>query len=145
MARAAVASRRVFQIGHQRLFSPTFVRGHELIRAGTIGNITQIRAYWHRNRDWRNPVPSPALERTLNWRLYRAYSCGLMTELASHHLQVSNWYLDAWPLSVVGYGAINHWKDGREVYDTVNLVYRYRDGVHLVYDSLISNKFYGFE
>ena len=27
----------------------------------------------------------------------------------------------------------------------VNVVYRYRDGVHLVYDSLISNKFYGFE
>jgi predicted dehydrogenase len=145
MARAAAASRRVFQIGHQRLFSPPFLEAHRLVRAGTIGDITQIRAYWHRNGDWRTDVPSPELERHLNWRLYRASSCGLMTELASHHLHVANWFLDAYPLSCVGYGSINHWKDGREVHDTVNVIYRYRDGVHLVYDSLISNRFHGLE
>jgi predicted dehydrogenase len=145
MARAAAASSKVFQIGHQRLFSPPFLRAHELVSDGEIGDITQIRAYWHRNGDWRNPVPSPELERKLNWRLYREYSCGLMTELASHHVHVANWFLDAYPLSCVGYGSINYWKDGRELHDTVNVVFRYRDGVHLVYDSLISNRFHGLE
>ena len=135
----------MFQIGHQRLFSPAYLRAHELVKNGEIGAITQIRAYWHRNGDWRNPVPNPELEHRLNWRLYRAYSCGLMTELASHHMQVANWFLGAHPLSVVGYGSINFWKDGRELYDNVNVVYRYPGGIHVIFDSLISNRFYGAE
>jgi predicted dehydrogenase len=145
IARAAHASGLVFQVGHQRLFSASFLHAHELVQTGRIGPITQIRASWHRNNDWRRPLPDPALERQLNWRLYRAYSGGLMTELASHHLQVANWYLDAAPLSCVGYGSVNHWKDGREVFDNVNVLFRYRGGVTFIYDSLISNRHHGLE
>jgi predicted dehydrogenase len=145
IARAASASPRVFQVGHQRLFSASFLHAHELVRSGQLGPITQIRASWHRNNDWRRPVPDPSLERKLNWRLYRASSGGLMAELASHHLQVANWYLDEAPLSCVGYGSVNHWKDGREVFDNVNVLFRYRDGVTFVYDSLISNQYHGLE
>jgi predicted dehydrogenase len=145
VANAYRGSKKVFQIGHQRLFHPPYLRALDLVKKGEIGPVTQIRGYWHRNGDWRNPVPSPALERRLNWRLYRAYSCGLMTELASHHVQVANWFLGTHPLSVVGYGSINFWKDGRELYDNVNVVYRYPNGIHCVYDSMISNRFYGAE
>lgn len=145
IADAYRGSRKVFQIGHQRMFSPAFLRAHELLRGGEIGQITQIRAYWHRNDNWRRSVPDPSLERRLNWRLYRAYSCGLMTELASHHMQVANWFLEAHPASCVGYGSINYWKDGRELYDNVNVVYRYADGTQVLYDSLISNRLYGSE
>jgi len=149
IADAYRGSTKVFQIGHQRLYSPIFLRAYELIQANAIGQVTQIRAYWHRNGNWRRPVPSPdpdySLEHRINWRLYRQYSCGLMTELASHHIQVANWFLKTHPLSVTGSGAINYWKDGRQLYDTVNLVYRYPNGTHLVYDSLISNAFYGME
>jgi predicted dehydrogenase len=145
VADAYRGSKKVFQIGHQRLFSPAYLRAHDLVKNGDIGPITQIRAFWHRNGNWRNPVPSPELEHRLNWRLYRAYSCGLMTELASHHMQVVNWFLGAHPLSVVGYGSINYWKDGRELYDNVNVVYKYPNGVHTIWDSVISNRFYGME
>jgi len=145
VANAYRGSKKVFQIGHQRLFSPSYLRAHELVKNGEIGGITQIRAYWHRNGNWRNPIPSPDLDRRLNWRLYRAYSCGLMTELASHHMQVANWFLGAHPLSCVGYGSINYWKDGRELYDNVNVVYKYPNGIHVIFDSLISNRFYGME
>ena len=145
IADAHRGSSKVFQIGHQRMFSPVFLRALELVQSGRIGQITQIRAYWHRNGNWRVPVPDPSLEHRLNWRLYRAYSCGLMTELASHHMQVANWFLGASPIACAGYGSINYWKDGRELYDNVNLVYRYPNGVQVVYDSLISNRFYGLE
>lgn len=145
VADAHRGSKKVFQIGHQRMFSPQFLRALQLVRDGRIGQITQIRAYWHRNGNWRNPVPDPSLEHRLNWRLYRAYSCGLMTELASHHMQVANWFLAAHPVSCVGYGSINYWKDGRELYDNVNVVYRYANNTQVIYDSLISNKFYGME
>ena len=49
------------------------------------------------------------------------------------------------PVSVSGMGDIVYWKDGREVYDSVNLVYRYANGVKINYESLISNKFNGME
>jgi predicted dehydrogenase len=144
VARTARASGRVFQVGHQRLYSAEFLRAHELLRAGEIGPLTQIRAYWHRSSSWRRKAP-PELERRLNWRLYRDTSAGLMTELASHHLHAANWFLSAPPLSCVGYGSINFWKDGRELYDNVNVVYRYPDGVHVIYDSILSNRFHGQE
>ena len=49
------------------------------------------------------------------------------------------------PLSVAGMGDIVYWKDGREVYDSVNVIYRYSDGVKINYESLISNRFNGME
>lgn len=145
MVHAQQDTGKILQVGHQRSFNIRFLKGIEMIREGKLGNITQIRAYWHRNNDWRRPVPSPELERKINWRLYREYSRGLMTELASHQIHVANWVLDEVPVEVSGSGGINYWKDGREVYDNVNLVYTYPSGTHLVYDSLISNKKYGCE
>jgi len=136
---------RVLQIGLQRMFNIRILKGIEMVRAGSLGDITQIRACWHRNNDWRRPVPSPGLERKINWRLYREYSRGLMTELACHQLQVGNWIYGEFPAEVTGAGSINYWKDGREVFDNVNLVYTYPSGNHLIYDSMISNKKYGCE
>jgi len=135
----------ILQIGHQRLFNIRFLKAIEMIREGKLGGITQIRAYWHRNNNWRRAVPSPELERKINWRMYREYSRGLMTELASHQIQAANWALDEIPVEVSGSGSINYWKDGREVFDNVNLVYRYPSGAHLIYDSLTSNRKYGCE
>ena len=144
VARAATASPQVFQIGHQRLFDLRFLTALGHMRAGALGPITQIRAYWHRNLSWRRPAPAN-LDRLINWRLYSDRSAGLMGELGSHHLHVVNWILDGPPLSCVGYGSVNYWKDGREVYDNVNLIYRYEGGVSAVYDSLSSNQFHGME
>ncbi len=136
---------KILQIGHQRLFNPVYLRALERVRAGEIGPITQVRAYWHRNGDWRRPVPSPELERKINWRLYKEYSAGLMTELCTHQIQVANWFIDKIPTQVMGSGSICFWKDGREVYDHVALVYDYPDGSKCVYDSMIANKHYGLE
>jgi predicted dehydrogenase len=138
-------SDRVLYIGQQRLFDPKYIRAMELIHSGLIGTITNMRAYWYRNNDWRRPVPSPELERRINWRLYRATSAGLVTELAAHQLQVGDWALGMHPVSVSGFGDIIYWKDAREVYDSISLVYRYPNGVKMSYESVISNKFLGLE
>ena len=68
-----------------------------------------------------------------------------MTELACHQLEVCNWAAQKMPESIMGMGDIVYWKDGREVYDSVNVTYRYSDGVKIAYESLISNKFNGME
>jgi len=145
MVKAQKETGLCFQVGHQRMFSPLYLTALQMVKEGRIGRITQIRAFWHRNNNWRKPVPSWDLDRKINWRLYLDYSRGLMTELASHHIQVANWYLGQHPDYVVGSGSINYWKDGREVYDNVNTVYHYPNDVHLIYDSLVSNVHYGLE
>ncbi len=147
MANTHYETGKILQIGHQRLFDKKYLDAIDYVRSGKIGNVTQIRAYWHRNNDWRRPVPEgkPELERKINWRLYKEYSCGLMTELASHQIQVANWVKDAQAVSVIGVGGINYWKDGREVYDNVALIYSYADGTQFIYDSMTSNRFYGLE
>ncbi len=147
MALAHYQSGKVLQIGQQRLFDPKFLRGMDKVYNGDLGDVTQIRAFWHRNNNWRRPVPSdrPDLERFINWRLYREYSAGLLTELACHHIQVGNWAKKALPVDVRGTGSISFWKDGREVYDNVALIFSYEDGTQFIYDSMIQNKKYGLE
>ncbi|NJR78532.1 Gfo/Idh/MocA family protein [Sphingomonas corticis] len=136
---------KILQIGHQRMFHPTYLNALKRAKAGEIGTITQVRASWHRNNSWRRKVPADATDRQINWRLYREASAGLMTELATHQLQVGNWFLDAVPTKVIGSGSICFWKDGREVYDHVALVYEYSGGRKVIYTSLLNNARYGCE
>jgi predicted dehydrogenase len=145
MIKARQKAGKILLIGHQRIFNAKYQRAFQLINDGKIGPVTHIKAYWHRNNNWRRPVPSPELERKINWRLYDEYSCGLMTELASHQIQVANQILNKVPSYVYGSGSTNFWKDGREVEDNVSLVYKYPGGTHLVYDSVNSNQHYGLE
>ena len=136
---------RVFFIGQQRLFDPRYIKVMSMVHDGVFGEINAIRAYWYRNNDWRRSVPSPELERLINWRLYREHSKGLMTELACHQLQTGTWALKRIPDRVMGHGALTYWKDGREVDDNVTCIYIFDNGVRMTYDSVISNKFYGLE
>ncbi len=138
-------SGQVMFIGQQRLYDPVYHQGMKMIHDGVLGKVTGLRTYWFRNNNWRRPVPSPELERQINWRLYSEYSAGLMTELASHQLQIGNWALGMVPNKVVGLGDITYWKDGREVYDNISLVYQYSNGVKMTYESNIANKYNGLE
>lgn len=138
-------SDKVLYFCMQRMYDEKYIRGMQLIRDGLIGDIVGMRCHWFRNADWRRPVPSPELERRINWRLYRESSGGLMTELASHQLEVCNWAAGRMPQRVMGIGDIVYWKDGREVYDSVNVIYHYSNGVKINYESLISNRFNGME
>jgi predicted dehydrogenase len=147
MAQAQKRTGKILQIGHQRLFDPKYLEGMKRIHEGVLGEVTQMRAYWHRNNDWRRPVPKdqPELERQINWRLYKEYSCGLVTELASHQIQIGNWAKKALPVDVRGTGSISFWKEGREVHDNIALIFTYADGTQFIYDSMVQNKKYGFE
>ncbi|MDH6533823.1 twin-arginine translocation signal domain-containing protein [Parabacteroides sp. 52] len=136
-------SGKVLYIGQQRLFDPKYIKAFEMVHNGSIGEVVGIRNYWFRNNDWRRPVSDPSLERHINWRLYKEYSGGLMTELATHQLQLGTWALKALPDFISGFGDIIFWKDGREVYDSVNVMYHYPNGVHMSFESTISNKFFG--
>lgn len=76
------------QIGHEYRYATWIQEAIQRVHAGAIGNPTHVYAYWHRNGNWRRPVPAHdpdgKLEHLINWRLYKETSGGLGTELGSH-------------------------------------------------------------
>jgi len=133
------SSKIIFQTGHQYHSSRLYTHVVNLIREGKIGEITSFECQFNRNGDWRRPVPSPALERLINWRMYREFSGGLLAELSSHQIDIVNWVLNAVPEKVMGVGGIDYWKDGRETFDNIHLIYSYPDGVKATFTCLTSN------
>jgi predicted dehydrogenase len=122
----------IFQVGLQRRSNPIYRQAVAMVKAGMLGRISAIKCQWHRNNNWRRPVPVPkgdarwpALERKLNWRLYKEYSGGLMTELGSHQLDVANWILGTTPRRAFATGGTDYWKDGRDVYDNIFSIHEY--------------------
>jgi predicted dehydrogenase len=132
LSRQVAASTSVFQVGLQRRANAIYKQAQAMVAAGMIGQVTSIKAQWHRNNSWRRPVPVPRgdanweqLEKKLNWRLYKAYSRGLMAELGSHQMDVVNWFLGGHPRRVFASGGIDYYRDGREVFDNISCLYEY--------------------
>ncbi len=132
-------SSKIFQTGHQYHSSRLYTHVVDLIKNGKVGNITSFECQWNRHGDWRRPVPDPELERLINWRMYKEYSGGLVAELCSHQIDFVNWVLDAVPEQVMGAGGIDYWRDGRETYDNIHLIYTYPDGIKATFTCLTSN------
>ena len=127
------------QVGLQRRYSLLYQRAKEMIDGGAIGEITHIQAQWHRNTNWRRKAKAE-YEDQFNWRLYRKYSGGLCAELMSHQVDVADWFLDQHPNSVVGVGGLDYWKDGRDIYDNIQLIFEYPGGQKLQYSSIMTNR-----
>ncbi len=117
--------KQTFQVGYQYRYSPLYFKVKEMIQSGYLGEVTQIDCRWDRNNDWRRETPDPALEQQINWRLYKAYSGGLVAELLSHQMDFIHWAFDTHPDELVGAGGVDIYHDGRETYDNVQLILRY--------------------
>lgn len=138
-------SKQIFQTGHQYHSSRLYTHVVKLIKEGKIGNISAFECQWNRHGNWRRPVPSPELEKAINWRMYREFSGGLIAELSSHQIDFVNWILDATPNKVVGFGGVDYWKDGRETFDNTHLIYSYPNGVKAKFSCLTSNAKDGYQ
>lgn len=158
LAAQVASTKRVFQVGLQRRANAIYKQAQAMVAAGMIGQVVSIKAQWHRNNSWRRPIPVPKsdanwlkLEKKLNWRLYKAYSAGLMAELGSHQMDVANWFLGTHPKRVFAAGGIEYFRDGREVYDNISCLYEYelKDAkgqsytVRANYTSLCNNAYEG--
>jgi predicted dehydrogenase len=127
-------SKQVLQVGLQRRYSIYFQSVKKMIDAGVLGTVTHIHAQWHSNPGW--SMKPGGKGNPKNWRLFREYSGGLTSELASHHIDVADWFFDAQPEFVVGVGGLDFWKDGREVFDNIQLIYSYPGGRKLMYSAI---------
>src|SRR5262245_23525733 len=153
MQDAARKSGKLLEIGYQRFYNPVYQAAYDgIIKAGVLGDVYHARLAWHRNGNWRRKEEPPAgfdpqrwgypsWEHVLNWRLYWKYSKGLLAELASHQVNIANWFFDAVPEAVLGSGGVYRFKDGREVEDHLYATFDYPGGRTAVFSTIESNAF----
>jgi predicted dehydrogenase len=155
MQEAARKTGRLLEIGYQRFYNPVYQAAYEgILKAGLLGDLYHARLVWHRNGSWRRqaepPSPDydpspwgyPTFDHLLNWRLFWRYSKGLLAELCSHQVNITNWFFDSSPKAVTGAGGVYRFPEGgREVEDHVFATFEYPRGRTVTFSSLESNAF----
>jgi predicted dehydrogenase len=143
-ALAAQHPKQILQTGLQRRYSKFYQAVKDMVAKGVLGDVRYIHAQWHRNM-----INKPSSLWTMkpggdtnlaNWRLYRKYSGGLVAELTSHQVDVADWMFNSSPEWVMGYGSLNDLRDGRDVYDNVQLIYHYPKGQQLTWSGVSTNQ-----
>lgn len=136
--------KQILQVGLQRRYSKFYQTARAMIEKGLLGEVTHVYGQWHRNTfsndPWNKPVPPGRTERATNWRKYREFSGGLTAELGSHQIDVADWMFGATPEFVMGVGGVDYIHDGRDVYDNIQLVFKYPKGQKLMYSSISTNQ-----
>ena len=142
-AAAREASDQIFQVGLLSRSHPNYRSVFQFIRSGALGKPTMARAQWHVKTSWRRASPNREREIAQNWRLDGDVSTGLIGEVGTHQLDPAMWFLNERPSSVTGFGQILLWDDGRDVPDTVQAVFGFPSGVHMIYDATLTSSFDG--
>lgn len=140
MVRAARRTGRLMQIGHQRRSNPRYLHALKLIyNDKVLGRITSFEGQW--NRPVQDTLGWPdkyAMEEAKllqygyasmlefrNWRWFRKYSGGPISDLGSHQVDVYSWFMQADPVAVMATGGLDYY-DNREWYDNVIALYDYK-------------------
>jgi predicted dehydrogenase len=140
MVRTARETGRLLQIGHQRRSNPRYIYARDRILRGArlLGRITNATAQWNRavTEDLGFPKGHGLSEEVLhkygyenmhqfrNWRWFRRYSGGIISDLGAHQIDVFNWFLGANPRSVLAGGGRDYYPN-HEWYDNVFAIYEY--------------------
>ena len=118
MIEAAQATKRILQVGSQRVSSIIYAKARELFKSGVIGELNFVEAWWHRNSAmgaWQYTIPpdaSPATcdwarflgdapkrpfdaTRLFRWRNYRDYGTGIPGDLFVHLFSGIHYVLDS--------------------------------------------------
>lgn len=131
---------KLLQIGHQRRSNPRYQHAlHKLVReAKLLGRITNINGQWNRavseDLGWpeRFVIPEETLHRYgyanmhefRNWRWFKRYAGGPISDLGAHQIDVFNWFLGANPRSILAGGGRDYYTT-HEWYDNVMAIYEF--------------------
>jgi len=80
-------------------YSNTAQKIKELLMSGAIGPVTSVDFHWYLDT-------SHGADYFRRWHAYRANSGSLFVHKATHHFDLINWYLEAEPVEVAGFGAL---------------------------------------
>jgi predicted dehydrogenase len=132
---------RILQVGSQRVSSIVYQKAKDLLKAGSIGQVNLIEAWWDRNSAlgaWQYSIPPDASTATIDWdkflgsapkvpfepmrlfrwRNYRDYGTGVAGDLFVHLFSGMHYIMDTLgPTRIFSTGGLRSWKDGRDVPD----------------------------
>ena len=137
--------KQVLQVGLQRRYSKFYQTARQMVEKGLLGDVTNVYAQWHRNlinvpsATWTMKKNDPRGEEG-NWRLLSKFSGGLVAELGSHQMDIADWMFGSHFETVNGVGGIDYFKDGRDVFDSVQLIFRYPKGQRLMASYISTNQ-----
>lgn len=143
IARAARSSSKVVHVGFYARSNPIYKLARTFFRSDSVRDLVCMRAQSNRKNEWRVPVSDAKDEKALNWRLDPEVSIGLPGELGSHQVDVFNWYLGKYPVSVSGTGSIRLHNDGRAIPDTTHATFMFEDGARLDWSATLANSYEG--
>ncbi len=140
MVRTAQQTGKFLQIGHQRRSNPRYQHAREKIinEAHMLGRITNINGQWNRavsdDLGWpeRYALPLAQLNKYgyadmhqfRNWRWFKKYAGGPISDLGAHQIDVYNWFLGVNPSSVMAGGGADYYTT-HEWYDNVMTIYEF--------------------
>jgi predicted dehydrogenase len=144
IAKAAMdAKGQIFHAGLQERTNPQHKHVLQFVRTGALGKVFQARSQWHKRTSWRRKAPNDERQKQLNWRLDKAISTGIAGELCIHQLDTCNYFLKSLPTSVIGFGDVLAWDDGRGVPDTMQCIVEYPDKVRHIVEATLGSSFDG--
>ena len=146
MVQTARETKKLLQIGHQRRSNPRYLHARDKIvrDARMLGRITNISGQWHRavTDDFGVPrnqeIPAEKLAKYgyadmhqfRNWRWFKKYAGGVVSDLGAHQIDIYNWMLGANPRMCLASGGVDYYKT-HEWYDNAIGIYEYptKDGI----------------
>jgi predicted dehydrogenase len=155
MIQTAQDTKRIIQIGSQRVSSLLYIKAKELLEAGAIGKLNMVTARWDRNTTmgaWSYTVPPDASTETCDWprflgtapnipfnaehffqwRKWKAYGSGVAGDLFVHLFSGTHFITGSHgPTRGMATGGLRFWNDGRDVPDVMLGLFDYAEGFNL--------------
>lgn len=140
MVLASRETKKLLQLGHQRRSNPRYLHARDQIVRGSklLGRVTNISGQWHRavTDDFGFPAGQVLSEKKLhqygfanmhefrNWRWFKRYAGGPMSDLGAHQIDVYNWMLGVNPRVCIASGGVDYYKT-HEWYDNAIAIFEY--------------------
>ena len=157
LTKAVRSSKQILQCGMQQRSWTHFRDAVDLIQAGSLGRVAQVRTYWWQNyrRDWvKKPIDQQALdwklwlgsapdqaytqEKLLHWRWFWNFGGGAMTDLFTHWIDIVHWAMKADQPQHAQMLADKYIFDEWDCPDTIQAAFRY-PGFDVVYEGMMAS------